>query len=202
MSKDKKDLSRRDLLTFWRRGLKELSEPAKPAPAPLPPPKPVATPPGERRPPLRPPGMMHELMLVNACMRCGKCVEACPAEAIHPLPADWGNAAGTPFINAREQPCVVCEGLKCTHVCPSGALVGVHSPNDITMGTAILDDSRCLAFNGTACDVCFATCPLPGAIVVEDNGHVRVVDEKCVGCGLCEHVCPTQPTSIRVVPRD
>ena len=31
--------------------------------------------------------------------------------------------------------------------------------------------------------------------------RARVAEEHCVGCGLCEHFCPTEPTSIRVLPR-
>jgi MauM/NapG family ferredoxin protein len=187
MSKDGKGVSRRELLTFWRRPLEELSKPP-PKPAPLP-------------PPLRPPGMMHELMLVNDCIRCGKCIEVCPASAIHPLGPERGAAAGTPFIDARLMPCVLCTGLKCTHVCPSGALIPVYVNKDVTMGLAVLDESRCVAHHGTACDVCFKQCPVPGAIRIDGDARVFVEPELCVGCGLCEHVCPTEPQSIRVVPR-
>jgi ferredoxin-type protein NapG len=199
MSKDPKDskgVSRRDLLTFWRKPLKELAEPIVATVAKK------AEPAAPRKPPLRPPGMMHELMLVASCTRCGKCVEACPANAIKPLGADWGKAAGTPYIDARKQPCVLCTGLQCTHVCPSGALIPVYVNNDVTMGTAVLDPARCVTYRGQACDACFKRCPLPGAIAIAADGKVSVVDEKCVGCGLCEQACPTEPTSIRVVPRD
>ncbi len=190
-NKDPKGVSRRELLTFWRKPLAELAR--KPAP-------PV---PRLRAAPLRPPGMMHELMLVDACIRCGKCVEACPADAIHPLPGGFGDKAeGTPFIDARKRPCVLCTGLQCTHVCPSGALLPVYVNNDVTMGTAVLDELRCVAHHGQACDVCFKACPVPGAIVIDTLGRVTVEAATCVGCGLCEHVCPTEPTSIRVVPRD
>jgi MauM/NapG family ferredoxin protein len=190
--KDPKGVSRRELLTFWRKPLEELSR--KPAPAP---------PPALRPPPLRPPGMMHELMLVNSCIKCGKCVEICPADAIHPLGPGWGDkATGTPFIDARQQPCVLCNELKCTHVCPSGALIPVFQNRDVTMGTAVLDAMRCVAHHGQACDVCFKACPIPGAIVIDSDRRVSVADSLCVGCGLCEHVCPTEPASVRVVPRD
>lgn len=189
MGKDGKGVSRRELLTFWRKPIEELVKPKPPAP------------PAARPAPLRPPGTMHELMLVNSCIRCGQCIDTCPARAIRPLGADWGAAAGTPFIDARLQPCVLCTGLQCTHVCPSGALTPVYVNRDVTMGTAVLDESRCVTHRGQACDACFKACPMPGAIVVDEAGRVRVADPHCVGCGLCEHVCPTEPASIRVVPR-
>ena len=44
---------------------------------------------------------------------------------------------------------------------------------------------------------------MPGALVFDGaHGELRVDEELCVGCGLCEHFCPTEPTSIRVQPRD
>jgi ferredoxin-type protein NapG len=191
MGDDRKGVSRRELLTFWRKPLAEL-KPEPPSPLPGAPPR--------RPPPLRPPGLMHELILVNNCTRCGKCVEACPAEAIFPLDASWGSAAGTPAIDARKQPCVLCDGLQCTHVCPSGSLQPVYSNRDVKMGLAIVDEARCLAFHGQACDHCHMACPVPETIRIEAGG-IRVVAANCTGCGLCEHVCPTEPASIRVVPR-
>src|SRR5260221_1224927 len=81
MGDDRKGVSRRELLTFWRKPLDEL----KPKPAP-PVDDPAASRYDARRPPpLRPPGLMHELILVNSCIRCGKCVEICPADSIFPL---------------------------------------------------------------------------------------------------------------------
>jgi ferredoxin-type protein NapG len=197
MAKDPKGISRRELLSFWRKPLKELSESQKPSPPPL-----QTTPVADRPPPLRPPGMMHELMLVQACIRCGKCVEVCPADAIKQLDESWGVKAGTPWINARQQPCVLCDGIKCSHVCPSGALVPTYVANDVTMGTAVLDEKRCLPWQGTACNACIAACPRPGALTADAAGKISVVAALCTGCGVCEHVCPTDPASIHVVPRD
>ena len=192
---DKKGVSRRELLTFWRRPLAEATKAVSEAVAPEP--RPAA-----RQAPLRPPGMMHELMLRNTCMRCGKCVEVCPAKAIFPLGEEWGQLAGTPAINARRQPCVLCEGLQCTHVCPSGALIPVYSPGDVVMGTAVLDAQSCLPYRDEACDRCISICPIPGALVSDDQARPSVVQDLCVGCGLCEENCPTEPTSIRVRPRN
>src|SRR5689334_9081737 len=76
-------MSRRELFTFWRKEPKK--EPAR-APDPDPWPRDRVTGPSfGRKLPLRPPGTMQEYILREACTRCGKCVEACPADAIFPL---------------------------------------------------------------------------------------------------------------------
>jgi MauM/NapG family ferredoxin protein len=199
-------ISRRELLTFWRR-------PAAPAPAPLPPPAEPAVgddwpcdripgPAQGRRLPLRPPGTMQEYILREACTRCGKCVAACPAEAIYPLDASWGGAQGTPAIDPRRSPCVLCDGFQCTQVCPSGALQPLYSVPEIKMGTARVETERCLTWHGQACRACIETCPVPGAIAADADGHPRVDPNTCVGCGLCVRACPTTTSSIDVVPRD
>ena len=57
------------------------------------------------------------------------------------------------------------------------------------------------------CDLCVRDCPIKGAISIETvfapDGSQRkmpVVHEPCVGCGVCEMVCPTEPASIEVIP--
>jgi ferredoxin-type protein NapG len=57
------------------------------------------------------------------------------------------------------------------------------------------------------CDLCVRECPIKGAISIETvfapDGSQRkqpVVHEPCVGCGVCEMICPTTPASIEIIP--
>jgi len=57
------------------------------------------------------------------------------------------------------------------------------------------------------CDLCVRACPIKGAISIETvfapDGSQRkspVVHEPCVGCGVCEMICPTEPASIEIIP--
>jgi len=199
-------MSRRDLLLFWRR-----PEP-EPATGPSRGVEEAATDdwPRDRIPgpsfghrlPLRPPGTMQEYLLREACTRCGKCVEACPAEAIYPLGPAWGTAQGTPAIDPRKSPCVLCTGFQCTQVCPSGALQPLCSVPEIKMGTARVDPELCLTYQHIPCHDCVDACPVPGAIARDADLHPRIDPHVCVGCGLCVRPCPTERTAIDVVPRD
>ncbi|MCB1964396.1 MAG: 4Fe-4S dicluster domain-containing protein [Rhodocyclaceae bacterium] len=58
------------------------------------------------------------------------------------------------------------------------------------------------------CDLCVTECPIAEAIrleVTEDADGTRrgrpVVMEQCVGCGVCEMICPVEPTAIVVDAR-
>jgi ferredoxin-type protein NapG len=57
------------------------------------------------------------------------------------------------------------------------------------------------------CDLCVQACPIRHAISIETvtaaDGSQRkspVVHEPCVGCGVCEMICPTEPASIEIIP--
>lgn len=59
------------------------------------------------------------------------------------------------------------------------------------------------------CDLCVRECPIKGAISIQSvyapDGSQRkspVVHEPCVGCGVCEMICPTEAASIEIVPRE
>ena len=151
---------------------------------------------------LRPPGAISEKTLVESCIRCGACVEACPADAIFALDKSVGEAVGTPVVDPDRAPCVVCDGLKCTTVCPSGALLPLVGPGDITMGAAEVYAALCVRSRGETCTLCVDRCPMgERAIRFPDDGPPDVSASGCVGCGVCQFVCPTDPKAIVVNPR-
>jgi ferredoxin-type protein NapG len=55
-------------------------------------------------------------------------------------------------------------------------------------------------FERETCDLCVIECPIPNAIAMEDMPHGKgktpVVKPACVGCGMCEMICPTEPAAI------
>lgn len=149
---------------------------------------------------LRPPGAVPEASFVETCYRCGACVEACPADAIFPL-ARPGAAAGTPVIDPDRAACVVCDGLHCTKVCPSGALQTLNDPHSIRMGLAEVYEPLCVRSRGESCTLCVDRCPIgESAIRFDGAGPPSVSADGCVGCGVCQHECPTTPKAIVVKP--
>ena len=128
---------------------------------------------------LRPPGAHGEKDFASRCVKCGKCMEACPYIAIKP---------------ARD------EDFPCVEACPTNALRDIETRSDVKMGIAVIDEDLCIAFQGMRCEVCYRTCPLIDEAIVIDyrlregdaihSVFAPVIDEdKCVGCGLCVERC-------------
>ena len=58
------------------------------------------------------------------------------------------------------------------------------------------------------CDLCVRECPIKDAITLEpvsknanDKRRTPVVHEACVGCGMCEMICPVEPAAIVIDER-
>ena len=147
---------------------------------------------------LRPPGALPEEDFIKQCIHCGKCAQVCPYDSISFIDNPISLSQGTPIIKAREIPCYVC--MKCPEVCPTGALDrDLKEKEDIRMGIAKIDESKCLPFMGIICRGCFENCPIyREAIILEDDLLPKVIEEKCIGCGICEHVCPVEDSAIVV----
>ncbi len=170
---------------------------------------------------LRPPGALAEEAFLGACVRCGLCVRDCPPQNLKL--SDWGDflhkdwatsvAVGTPYFEARNIPCEMCEDIPCVQACPTGALD--HGLTDITqarMGVAVLiDEENCLNFLGLRCDVCYRVCPvIDQAITLEKVNNPRsdrhamllptVHADACTGCGKCEKSCVLEEAAIKVLP--
>ena len=166
---------------------------------------------------LRPPGALAEDKFLGACIRCGLCVRDCPPKNLRL--AAWGDgidggvAIGTPYFEARDIPCEMCDAIPCVKACPTGALD--HALTDINqakMGVAVLvDQENCLNFLGLRCDVCYRVCPvIDKAITLEKVSNPRsdrhamllptVHAEACTGCGKCEKSCVLEKSAIKVLP--
>lgn len=147
-------------------------------------------------PVFRPPGAVEEQQFLAGCTRCNDCADACPQQAIRPLPERFGSIAGTPTIIAESSACLVCEDFPCVTACPTGVL-DLRVPT--LMGTAKITEHLCLAHHGTFCSVCRERCPVPGAIEVS-AGKPSVDEQACVGCGVCRYVCPAPENAILLMP--
>lgn len=149
---------------------------------------------------IRPPGAADEADFLARCIKCGRCIEACPYKALRAEQSLAGTAAGTPTLDVRAQACRLCEDLPCIEACPTEALHPLASREDVRMGVAVIDRELCIAVKGMRCEVCYRACPLiDKAIAIEyrmregDAIHSvfePVIDaDACVGCGLCVQRC-------------
>jgi ferredoxin-type protein NapG len=168
---------------------------------------------------IRPPGALEKDEFLSRCIRCARCGDACPSQAIvmfteangkkfslMPGPGD----DGTPIVLARQQACNLCQKvsgdyLRCTEACPTGALTKLlktEVTTKVRMGRAKLDKNLCYSYNDKTCGVCIRACPIPGAMKT-GQGERPIFDENfCVGCGLCERSCIRYPQAIMVVADD
>ena len=78
-------------------------------------------------------------------------------QGLFPAPGNQGLAAGTPMVDARAQACRLCEDFPCVEACPTNALRGIEERSDVRMGTAVIDEDLCIAFQGMRCEVCYRT---------------------------------------------
>ncbi len=160
--------------------------------------------------PIRPPGAAPEREFLARCLRCRRCADACPNNAILPMDGRLGGPSrATPYIKPRRQACMLCNGidgdyLKCTDACPSGALTLIRKEAEriqqhVAMGVAEIDLALCYSYNNWSCGACFRACPFPGvAMTLGMWERPTVVADACVGCGGCERACIRYPQAIRV----
>jgi NAD-dependent dihydropyrimidine dehydrogenase PreA subunit len=104
---------------------------------------------------------------------------------------------GTPAIVPSRRACVVCDDLSCMPACPSGALVRL-SVDDFRIGLAVVDAASCVRTRGEDCRACVDGCPIGSRAIALDAEGAVTIGSACVGCGVCEMVCPTRPRAVVV----
>ncbi|MBI5200988.1 MAG: 4Fe-4S dicluster domain-containing protein [Elusimicrobia bacterium] len=165
---------------------------------------------------IRPPGALEKDEFLSRCIRCGRCSDACPNQAIQMFTkangAKFSMVPGpgedsTPVIFPRQQACNLCqkvdgEYLRCTEACPTGALTKIlrsEAASRVSMGKARIDKDLCYSFNHRCCGVCIRACPLQGTALKTGPHETPILDpDACVGCGLCERACIRYPQAITV----
>lgn len=156
----------------------------------------------ERRTSIVPPGAEGLRHFYQHCTACQLCVAVCPNQVLRPSTSL--SRVMQPESSYEKGYCRP-ECTKCSEVCPTGAiqLVSLAEKSSIQIGHAVWVEKNCLpAVDGTACGNCARHCPV-GAITMvpkdpadDSSARIPVVnDERCIGCGACENLCPARPFS-------
>lgn len=145
----------------------------------------------ERTVPVLPPGAGKRSSFRVKCAACQLCVANCPGDCLKP--SLKLNSFGQPEMDFRKGYCIsTC--TRCGAVCPEGAiehLVGVRR-KDVHMGRAVWRRDLCIrTTEQTECTACSRKCPMRAIHIVK--GFPVVDQVACIGCGACEHVCPSRP---------
>ncbi|MCC7146118.1 MAG: 4Fe-4S binding protein [Phycisphaeraceae bacterium] len=167
---------------------------------------------------LRPPGAAgNPARFLDLCVRCGQCLKVCPTNALHPalLESGWQGIFSPqliPRIGYCEYNCTLC-----AQVCPTEAIpkLLLTQKQKAVIGLAAFNKDRCLPYaEKTPCIVCEEHCPLPDKAIkwneveeIDAQGdpitlqQPYVVDDLCIGCGICENKCPLEgEPGVRVSP--
>ena len=165
---------------------------------------------------IRPPGAVDGPDFLSLCVRCGECMKVCIQNALQPCFMESGyEGMFTPRLIPRVGYCEFNCTL-CGQVCPTGAIrkLTVPEKHRTVIGIAVFDKDRCLPFaKDIPCIVCEEHCPTHDkaikfreVTVTNVNGESvplmqpYVIDDLCIGCGICENKCPLPGEgAIRVV---
>ena len=156
----------------------------------------------ERKTPVVPPGTVSLKHLTDHCTGCQLCVAACPNGVLRPS-SDLSTLMQP--RSSYERGYCRPECTKRSEVCPAGAIIEIDraDKSSIQIGHAVWVKDNCVPLtDGVECGNCARHCPV-GAIqmVVSDTDNPDspkipgMNDERCIGCGACENLCPARPFS-------
>lgn len=167
----------------------------------------------ERKTAIVPPGALSLRNFYQHCTACQLCVSVCPNDVLRP--SGGLMRLMQPEMSYERGYCRP-ECTKCSDVCPAGAIrpVTVAEKSSIQVGHAVWIKKNCIVMtDDVECGNCARHCPT-GAIQMveirhrhrrrhgaggnpeEERATVRIPvinQEKCIGCGACENLCPARP---------
>ena len=160
----------------------------------------------ERQTPLVPAGSISLKHFTDHCTACQLCVSVCPNQVLRPSASLM--TLMQPEMSYERGYCRP-ECTKCTDICPAGAILPVNreEKSSIQIGHAVVNLANCVVnTDGVKCGNCARHCPAGAIRLVrkdpEDPQSLMIPtvnEERCIGCGACENLCPARPfTAIHV----
>lgn len=168
---------------------------------------------------ITPPGSLSIRNLRSHCTACQLCIDACPNDVLRPSASlDHFMQPEVSYERGYCRP----ECNRCSQVCPTSAIqpVTVEERTAIQVGHAVWNRDLCVPVkDGKPCGLCSRKCPAQAIQMVplqagvhQDGWRWRDADgqeipreevllipvvneEKCIGCGACENLCPSSPIS-------
>lgn len=161
----------------------------------------------ERETPLVPAGSLSLKNFTGHCTSCQLCVSVCPNKVLRPSTSL--STLMQPEMSYEKGYCRP-ECTRCSDICPAGAIrpISVEEKSSIQIGHAVVDLSTCVVnTDNVSCGNCAQHCPVGAIRMVRKNPDdpkspriPTVNEERCIGCGACENLCPARPfTAIHVV---
>lgn len=156
----------------------------------------------ERSTRIVPPGAKSIRNLQQHCTACQLCVSVCPNGVLRPsTDIETLMQPESSYERGYCRP----ECTKCSEICPAGAIIKIDraEKSSIQIGRAVWVKENCVPLtDGVECGNCARHCPV-GAIQMvpsdkdnPDSPKIPIVnDERCIGCGACENLCPARPFS-------
>lgn len=156
----------------------------------------------ERTNPIVPFGAVSLRHFHQHCTRCQLCVSQCPNDVLRPSTSlDRLMLPEMSYENGWCRP----ECTKCSEVCPAGAILEItpEEKTAIHVGVATVDLDLCVVNRDNVhCGNCARHCPAGAIRMVRKNPDDEnslliptVLEDRCIGCGACEFLCPSRPYS-------
>lgn len=160
----------------------------------------------ERQTPIVPAGAVSLKNFTEHCTACQLCVSVCPNHVLRPS-ADLDTFM-LPEMSYERGYCRP-ECNRCSQVCPAGAIrpVSIEEKSSVQTGHAVVNLDICVVnTDEVSCGNCARHCPAGAIRMVRKNPDDKeslmiptVNEERCIGCGACENLCPARPlTAIHV----
>ncbi|MCL1908685.1 MAG: 4Fe-4S dicluster domain-containing protein [Holophagaceae bacterium] len=159
----------------------------------------------DRKTQIVPPGAQSLDNMRRYCTACQLCVSSCPNGVLRP--SSLLATLMQPEMSFERGYCRP-ECVECSMVCPSGAIqkITMAEKTAVSIGSVVWIKDNCVVKrDNVQCNSCERRCPTEAITLVTDPEadpesraplKIPSIDnEKCTGCGACEHYCPARPFS-------